>query len=330
MRIFILFLLAFSFQLNAQNAKTYKPGKKLVDAFEVETGKDAFFKSKGIKRAYKAYTIPEAFLKTIAKNPNIVFGVSDAQVDSFAALQQAIYRARVHAAMQKQTTFKWGGDFFKKEKANVSIVEKTIMYATISAINTPLPQIVPTDTIRNDFNETIIIAEISSTPSGKVNYKTELFNVINSVNHKRSVHARLSVFYKLEGGAITDSLLYKLMDSEFYLSTKYNAKKLPELNKVRKYYSFADTSQSEKELLLRGYSGATMLHGFWPAYQRALMLQLSNMPLRKTTTKSLDEVYSNTATKLGRDIAKLNVSFHVDSLRVVNNKLYLRLNVNSW
>lgn len=275
------------------------------------------------------HTVPQSvplwFINPPIAEGNEVYaiGISDPDLDSTQAYEQALYRARIMACILYHGTTQLLCDFFFNEIQN----SQDIIYEHFSRINAKVPnneEFNVIETFQNNFDETMVLIKCSpkvgimSSEHNKV--KLELYSNEIEVS-KKSEYQSIYEMLVHKGTDKSDTVnFYQLTEfGKRYDVIRYSGNKLVQVPIYTLKYSGIPSSDSTN---IQYFS-----HGLWKEYMRSVMNEIIGVArLKPENIQSLGETYQyENNEKLIRGISVNKMRFVITGISVIRAELKVNL-----
>jgi len=265
--------------------------------------------------------VPAWFVNPPVSNTDEVYavGISDPEMDTTNALNQAVYRAQIIANVLRKSTTQLLCDFYLNEVNQSS----DIVYEHFTRINSYLAiegkfEII--ESFRNRFDETIVLIKyfpIKNLAKEQVNsINLELYRSEVETTAKGKFESTYEMIVKSNFDSIADPMVYQLTD----LGNRYDVE------------STQGTEQKTVPIYTLGYSGIPsndsiqycyFTHGLWKEYFKSVMSFIIVKAREKPENiQHISDTYqTNSLEKLTRGISVNKMRFVVTGLSVSDNKL---------
>jgi hypothetical protein len=321
MRKFLIFVtvLAYSHQLLGQFDQ--EKFERIFDQEVTDTKYTDRENHSGVYLNVAPQEVPAWFINPPVSDGNDVYaiGVSDPEMDSTEALDQAIYRAQVIANVLRKSTTQLLCDFFVNEVNHSS----NVVYEHFSRINATIPisgvfELV--NTFRNKFDETIVLMRYFPTDSMKPEQYDRIAMELYKNEIQSTAYGNFQSVFEIRVQPNTadriDPMFYQLTE----LGTRYDVQSVYEnQEKSMPIYKLSYTGIPNNDSATFSYFS----HGLWKEYFKSVMIQIISKAREKPENIQYlgDAFQKNSYEKLTRGISINQMRFVVTGMSVFNNEL---------
>ena len=268
---------------------------------------------------------------------SVVLGISDPFMDSLQGLKLAKHRAKLVFAVLNGSMISYVTDLYVNEEEmskNNNVSSSLEEFGKIKAEKLKDFTLDILDVYRTRYNETIVIASKESIPGNarsskaedSLSYISEFYRVNDRVDQHYKY--RYLINYHTYSEFFSDSSDNMKQETSYLLYNIRNCLKIQtkaldtSRNLDSMYLSYQMDTVSAPETL-PSYS---LNKGLWAGYISALMSNIFfEAGISRSKLKNVSELYQSNVQDLKRNISRNKFSFRVKNMYIIDNKLYINL-----
>jgi len=257
----------------------------------------------------------------------VVFGISDPNLDSTLAIEQAKIRALGLLSIFAEATIQNITDVYSSEMAGDDIIGKCSSYSKIeSFLNYNLSHLKIHKQGFTSYGEAIILAGFEvrgmNTSDIKGLVVADYFVSEEGEYDDLFVYSTFNFDLKLRNNLVSEYSCHNTHHGILISSKHYNEELVFEYGKF-KYFLPQEITIAEDELL--NYSYTDLGDGLWNAYLSAILRQIEMADKQTSEIKRMGDQYAGKFQTLTREISNLNLSFEQTGIFIRDNILYVKL-----
>lgn len=249
-----------------------------------------------------------------------IIGISDPGMDSVSAVELAVLRAKTIYALLNNSKIKNVTDYYSnlQTQTNENMFE---YYSQIFAnYNVGDENIIKL--FYTKYKEAVVLVKIQKyyttfLPKDSISLDCELYKMDMNMEYGTQYESMFDIKTKNnnQDSCISSHYVLTEVNNNSEISTKYNNNKLT----IPNYYFNYIKSTNNSVQLKAG-------NGLWKEYIKSILLKILNLSqINSVKIKTLAENYSSIYEKMTREISNNNLQFNIDAIKILNNKLDVKL-----